>query len=274
MRPILVRDRHDPDVFHSAFDLLSQPPEAYLIVFALALGDAVVPVLPSEAALITAGLLSVVGDLTLGWVIAAGALGAYCGDGISYALGRFVGRPFQERFLTGSAYGARARLVGASARGARRLSPRRRPVRAGRPHRRDVHLRHHALPVPTVRRVRRARGTVVGGVRVGARLLRRTVLREPRVGRAARRVRHRRRADARGRRCQAAAPPVNRLANETSPYLLQHAANPVDWYPWGDEALTRARVENRPILLSIGYAACHWCHVMERESFEDARPRA
>ena len=88
-------------MFHSAFDLLSQPPEAYLIVFALALGDAVVPVLPSEAALITAGLLSVVGDLTLGWVIAAGALGAYCGDGISYALGRFVGRPFQERFLDG-----------------------------------------------------------------------------------------------------------------------------------------------------------------------------
>ena len=72
-----------------------------MIVFALALGDAVVPILPSEAALITAGLLSVVGDLTLGWVIAAGALGAYCGDGISYALGRFAGRPFQERFLNG-----------------------------------------------------------------------------------------------------------------------------------------------------------------------------
>ena len=63
---------------------------------------------------------------------------------------------------------------------------------------------------------------------------------------------------------------VNRLAQETSPYLLQHAANPVDWYPWGDEALARARDEDRPILLSIGYAACHWCHVMERESFEDA----
>jgi uncharacterized protein YyaL (SSP411 family) len=62
---------------------------------------------------------------------------------------------------------------------------------------------------------------------------------------------------------------VNRLAQETSPYLLQHAANPVDWYPWGDEALARARAEDRPILLSIGYAACHWCHVMERESFED-----
>ncbi|HEY7401587.1 MAG TPA: thioredoxin domain-containing protein [Actinomycetota bacterium] len=62
---------------------------------------------------------------------------------------------------------------------------------------------------------------------------------------------------------------TNRLANETSPYLLQHAHNPVDWYPWGTEALDRARREQRPILLSIGYAACHWCHVMERESFED-----
>jgi uncharacterized protein len=62
---------------------------------------------------------------------------------------------------------------------------------------------------------------------------------------------------------------VNRLAQETSPYLQQHAANPVDWYPWGDEALARARDEDKPVLLSIGYAACHWCHVMERESFED-----
>jgi uncharacterized protein YyaL (SSP411 family) len=61
----------------------------------------------------------------------------------------------------------------------------------------------------------------------------------------------------------------NRLASETSPYLLQHAENPVDWYPWGDEALERARRESKPILVSIGYAACHWCHVMERESFED-----
>ena len=61
----------------------------------------------------------------------------------------------------------------------------------------------------------------------------------------------------------------NRLANETSPYLLQHAENPVDWYPWGEEALSRARDEDRPILLSIGYSACHWCHVMERESFEN-----
>jgi uncharacterized protein YyaL (SSP411 family) len=67
---------------------------------------------------------------------------------------------------------------------------------------------------------------------------------------------------------------VNRLAGETSPYLLQHAANPVDWYPWGEEALARARDEDRPILLSIGYAACHWCHVMEHESFEDAETAA
>ncbi|HEV2147173.1 MAG TPA: thioredoxin domain-containing protein [Longimicrobiaceae bacterium] len=61
----------------------------------------------------------------------------------------------------------------------------------------------------------------------------------------------------------------NRLASETSPYLLQHRDNPVDWYPWGPEALERARAEDRPILLSVGYSACHWCHVMEHESFED-----
>ncbi len=61
----------------------------------------------------------------------------------------------------------------------------------------------------------------------------------------------------------------NRLAQETSPYLLEHASNPVDWFPWGEEALTRARTEHKPILLSIGYSACHWCHVMARESFED-----
>src|SRR3990172_549769 len=62
---------------------------------------------------------------------------------------------------------------------------------------------------------------------------------------------------------------VNRLAKENSPYLLQHADNPVDWYPWGEDALERAKSENKPILLSIGYAACHWCHVMAHESFED-----
>jgi uncharacterized protein YyaL (SSP411 family) len=63
--------------------------------------------------------------------------------------------------------------------------------------------------------------------------------------------------------------PANRLAHETSPYLLQHAHNPVDWYPWGPEALARAQAEQKPIIVSIGYAACHWCHVMERESFEN-----
>src|SRR5262245_45951162 len=62
---------------------------------------------------------------------------------------------------------------------------------------------------------------------------------------------------------------ANRLAAAQSPYLLQHAHNPVDWYPWGPEGLDRAQAEGRPILLSSGYGACHWCHVMERESFED-----
>jgi len=61
----------------------------------------------------------------------------------------------------------------------------------------------------------------------------------------------------------------NHLAKETSPYLLQHADNPVDWYPWGEEALNRARAEDKPILLSIGYSACHWCHVMAHECFEN-----
>src|SRR2546430_17567646 len=62
---------------------------------------------------------------------------------------------------------------------------------------------------------------------------------------------------------------ANRLINETSPYLLQHAHNPVDWYAWGPEALERAKAEDKLILLSIGYSACHWCHVMEHESFEN-----
>src|SRR3954454_9379644 len=66
----------------------------------------------------------------------------------------------------------------------------------------------------------------------------------------------------------------NRLARETSPYLLQHKDNPVDWFPWGPEALERAREEDRPVLLSVGYSACHWCHVMERESFEDPETAA
>ncbi len=67
---------------------------------------------------------------------------------------------------------------------------------------------------------------------------------------------------------------MNRLARETSPYLLQHAENPVDWFPWGEEALAAAKADERPIFLSIGYAACHWCHVMERESFEDEETAA
>jgi uncharacterized protein YyaL (SSP411 family) len=62
---------------------------------------------------------------------------------------------------------------------------------------------------------------------------------------------------------------VNRLVREASPYLLQHAHNPVDWYPWGPEAFARAKAEGKPVLLSIGYSTCHWCHVMEEESFED-----
>src|ERR1700719_1155525 len=62
---------------------------------------------------------------------------------------------------------------------------------------------------------------------------------------------------------------TNRLAQEKSPYLLQHAHNPVDWYPWSDEAFAKAASENKPIFLSVGYSTCHWCHVMERESFEN-----
>ncbi|HAC19420.1 MAG TPA: thioredoxin domain-containing protein, partial [Dehalococcoidia bacterium] len=63
----------------------------------------------------------------------------------------------------------------------------------------------------------------------------------------------------------------NRLINETSPYLLQHANNPVEWFPWGDEAFQQARERDVPILLSVGYSSCHWCHVMERESFENEK---
>ncbi|MBK5970145.1 hypothetical protein CCR91_15605 [Thiorhodovibrio winogradskyi] len=62
---------------------------------------------------------------------------------------------------------------------------------------------------------------------------------------------------------------MNRLIHEDAPYLLQHAHNSVDWYPWGEEAFAKARAENKPVFLSIGYATCHWCHVMEHESFED-----
>ena len=72
-----------------------------------------------------------------------------------------------------------------------------------------------------------------------------------------------------GDRGDAGAIHTNRLAAEKSPYLEQHAHNPVDWYPWGEEAFARAVREDKPVFLSIGYSTCHWCHVMERESFED-----
>jgi membrane protein DedA with SNARE-associated domain len=88
-------------MLHSLFHFLEQSPEAYLLVLALAAGDAVFPALPSEAALITAGLLCVVGDLSLPWVMLAGFGGAFVGDNVSYALGRFAGRPVQRRFLDG-----------------------------------------------------------------------------------------------------------------------------------------------------------------------------
>ena len=67
---------------------------------------------------------------------------------------------------------------------------------------------------------------------------------------------------------------MNRLADATSPYLLQHAENPVDWHPWGDEAFELARAEEKPLLVSVGYSSCHWCHVMAHESFEDAGYRS
>ena len=62
---------------------------------------------------------------------------------------------------------------------------------------------------------------------------------------------------------------ANKLSSQTSPYLLQHATNPVNWYPWGDEAFTKAKEENKLLLISIGYSSCHWCHVMEKESFSN-----
>ena len=133
------------------FDLLSQSPEAYVIVFALALGDGVFPAFPSETALIIAGLLSVVGELQLGWVIAAGATGAFAGDSLSYGLGRYVGRPAQQRFLDGRR--ARAALEWASGqlRRARRQLVIVAPLRPWWSHRCDVHRRHDPLPVPQVR---------------------------------------------------------------------------------------------------------------------------
>src|ERR1700733_6353096 len=80
--------------------------------------------------------------------------------------------------------------------------------------------------------------------------------------------------DGEGRRRLTRPRPGDRWLPLPNPYLLQHKDNPVDWYPWGDEALARARDEDRPLLVSIGYSACHWCHVMERESFEDPQTAA
>ena len=67
---------------------------------------------------------------------------------------------------------------------------------------------------------------------------------------------------------------MNRLAGEKSPYLLQHARNPVNWHPWGEEAFLKAKEEDKPLFVSIGYATCHWCHVMEHESFSDRKSRS
>ena len=190
---------------------------------------------------------------------------------ISYALGRFVGRPRAGAVLARQARDEGARLgegpVRASAAGSCSSSrvtspaaaPRRRSPAASRTTRYPRFLAFDALAA-----------VVVGDVRVAARLSRRRFLPRPRMARAAGRVRASRALHRCASRASRTAARVNRLAQETSPYLLQHAGNPVDWYPWGDEALARARDEDRPILLSIGYAACHWCHVMERESFEDA----
>ena len=218
--------------------------------------------------MIVAGLLCVVGDLSLGWVILAGALGAFAGDNISYALGRFVGRPAQERFLNGE----RSQRALAWARG--QLAKRGglvvilgRYVPGGRTAVTfTAGLTHYSYPrfagYDVIAAVTWATYAALLGYFGGR------VLRAPRLGSSTRRVRDRSLRHPGSRGHQAAAL-MNRLADETSPYLLQHKDNPVDWYPWGDEALARARDEDRPIMLSIGYAACHWCHVMERESFED-----
>ena len=88
-------------MFEAIYDLLAEPPMAYLILFGVSLGDAIFPALPSESAVIVGGLLSVVGDLSLGWVIASAAAGAFLGDSTSYAIGRFLGHPVQNRFFSG-----------------------------------------------------------------------------------------------------------------------------------------------------------------------------
>ena len=139
-------------------------------------------------------------------MILAGALGAFAGDNISYAIGRFIGRPAQERFLNGDRAQRALAWARGTARQTRRARRHPRPLRARRPHGCDVHRRADPLLVPALRRLRRDRRRHLGDVRLAARLLRRPLLRAPRLGGAAARVRDRGLRHARGRGHQAAAP--------------------------------------------------------------------
>ena len=264
-------------MFDRLTDLVSGEWWSYLLIFAVSYLDVLIPLVPSETLVVTAGVLASSGDMSLPLVIVMGALGAFLGDNTAYFIGRRWGESVKRRFF--SSKKAQERLGWADRQLAERgggdhrhrAVPPRRPD--GRVPRQAVcGCRGAALPCstrspassgpPTLRssatwaasssRRRRGRASslaltiafsVAGAVELVRWLMRR------------------RKAKARDA--------MNRLAGETSPYLLQHADNPVDWYPWGEEALARARAEDRPILLSIGYAACHWCHVMEHESFED-----
>ena len=169
-------------------------------------------------------------------------------------LGRLPDRPVRGR--------VGARLPPGGGRGRRGRGARRgaRPGRArgGRAARRQRADRRAEARAPGPRQGARPRPTSTRASSTS-----RTRCRRPRAARSSARC------CARLSRVASSSAWPNRLAHETSPYLLQHKDNPVDWYPWGDEALARAREEDKPILLSIGYSACHWCHVMERESFED-----
>src|SRR5690606_22426928 len=147
---------------------------------------------------------------------------------------------------------ARARFAGA--------------VRAERPAAEEADEVHEAVPVDLERADGESDGNDVGGEHGGI-MKQRTGL--PEATPVGSRTALRYSADERRASAMSVHRHTNRLIDATSPYLLQHAHNPVDWYPWGEEALERARREDKPILLSIGYSACHWCHVMERESFED-----
>src|SRR3954464_14628377 len=161
--------------------------------------------------------------------------------------------------------------------GPRRLRLHRGALHSRRPDGDDLHRRPRPLPLgASVRPVRLPRSDPLVGLRRAARLLRRQGLREPADPRTAGRVRDRRGDHGSGGSLAAGerAGHVNRPGQETSPDPPQHAHNRVDWYPWSEEARERARREDKPILLSIGYAACHWCHVMEHESFEDEETAA